>query len=63
LTMTDHTYSDSRKVLLTNKPNSYDPWEYRMRSEARVKKLLPCILGEDDEPTTGRNSRGWKAWR
>ena len=62
--MTDTPIStDDRKVLLTDKPGSYDPWEFRMRTDARSKKLLDMILGTDLEPTTGQNSKTWKAWK
>ncbi|KAJ7934934.1 hypothetical protein B0H13DRAFT_2305080 [Mycena leptocephala] len=62
--MTDTpTYSDDRKVLLTDKSGSYDPWEFRMRPDARSKSLLDTITGDDLEPTTGHNSKSWKAWK
>ncbi len=34
-----------------------------MRISASQKSLLDTILGTDVEPTTGHNSKGWKAWR
>ncbi len=30
---------------------------------ARKQQLEDMVTGNDDEPLTGRNSKGWKAWR
>lgn len=43
-------------------PN-YDAWEFRTRITAKSKGLLDMISGVDDEPSTGHNSKGWKAWK
>ncbi|KAJ6534896.1 hypothetical protein B0H19DRAFT_1271574 [Mycena capillaripes] len=54
-------YSDDHRVLLTDEAGSYDPWEFRKRAEAQLKKLLETIEGTVDEPTTGHSSKAWKA--
>jgi hypothetical protein len=62
--MTDTpTYSDDRKVLLTDEPGTYDMWEFRMRADACQKRLIDAIEGTDAEPTTGHNGKAWKAWK
>ncbi|KAK0227181.1 hypothetical protein EDD85DRAFT_958413 [Armillaria nabsnona] len=48
-------------TLLTG--NNYDAWALWTMVVARKQQLEDMVTGNDDEPSTGRNSKGWKAWR
>ncbi|THU97307.1 hypothetical protein K435DRAFT_965539 [Dendrothele bispora CBS 962.96] len=43
--------------------NNYGAWELRARVAARSAGLLDTILGIDEQPTTGPNSKLYKAWK
>ncbi|THU89997.1 hypothetical protein K435DRAFT_802337 [Dendrothele bispora CBS 962.96] len=42
---------------------NYGAWELRARVAARSAGLLETILGVDQAPTTGPNSKLYKAWK
>jgi hypothetical protein len=56
------TKPDYYKLSEVPTPN-YDAWEFRTRISAKSKGLLDTIFGDDTEPSTGHNSKGWKAWK
>jgi hypothetical protein len=57
--MTKH---DIYKLSEVPVPN-YDAWEFRTRITAKSKGLLDMISGIDVEPSSGHNSKAWKAWK
>jgi hypothetical protein len=56
------TKPDYYKLLEVPTPN-YDAWEFHTHISAKSKGLLDTIFGDDTEPSTGHNSKGWKAWK
>ena len=54
--------NDTYKLSEIPAPN-YDAWEFRTRISAQSKDLLKTLLDNDPEPTTGHNSKTWKAWK
>ncbi|PPQ81143.1 hypothetical protein CVT26_011106 [Gymnopilus dilepis] len=53
---------DIYKLSETPAPN-YDVWEFRTRITAQSKGFLEIIRGTETEPSTGHNSKTWKAWK
>ena len=54
--------NDTYKLSEILAPN-YDAWEFRTCISAQSKDLLEMLLDNDPEPTTGQNSKIWKAWK